>query len=98
MKPTIRDVARAAGVSVATASMALNNKAGVSLITRSRVCEIAKEMQYVPDYLARSLVMQDSNCIGLMIPEMSLSQPSWNLVKAESDESGLKSSIMRTPV
>ena len=29
---------------------------------------------------------------------VSLSQPSWNLVKAESDESGLKSSIMRTPV
>ena len=36
--------------------------------------------------------------VAILTGTTSLSQPSWNLVKAESDESGLKSSIMRTPV
>ena len=70
MKLTIKDVARAAKVSVATASMALNNRDGVSVKTRAKVLGIAKEMNYVPDHSARSLVMQRSNVIGLMIPEI----------------------------
>lgn len=70
MKRTIKDVARAAGVSVATASMALNDRDGVSESTKAKVRRVAREMNYVPDYSARSLVMQDSNCIGLMIPEI----------------------------
>lgn len=70
MKLTIKDVARAAKVSVATASMALNNREGVNEKTRSKVLDIAREMNYVPDHSARSLVMQSSNVIGLMIPEI----------------------------
>ena len=70
MKRTIKDVAKASGVSVSTASMALNNRAGVSEITRARVRKVAREMNYIPDYSARSLVMQDSNCLGLIIPEI----------------------------
>lgn len=70
MKLTIKDVARAAGVSVATASMALNDRDGVRETTKAKVRRVAREMNYVPDYSARSLVMQDSNCIGLMIPEI----------------------------
>lgn len=70
MKPTIRDVAKAAGVSVATASMALNDRDGVSEATKAKVLQVSKELNYVPDYSARSLVMQDSNCIGLLIPEI----------------------------
>lgn len=67
---TIKDVARAASVSVATASMALNGKKGISDATRDRVMQVAKSLNYVPDYSARALVMGDSNCIGLMIPEI----------------------------
>jgi DNA-binding LacI/PurR family transcriptional regulator len=70
MKLTIKDVAREAKVSVATASMALNNREGVSEKTRAKVLDIAREMNYVPDHSARSLVMQSSNVIGLMIPEI----------------------------
>lgn len=70
MKRTIKDVARAAGVSVATASMALNDRVGVSEKTRSRVKQVASELHYIPDYMARGLVTQDSNCIGLMVPEL----------------------------
>ena len=68
-KSTIRDVAREAGVSVATVSMALNGRVGVSEQTRGRVLEIARRMDYVPSYSAQSLVTQESNCVGLLIPE-----------------------------
>lgn len=70
MKPTIKDVAQASGISVATVSMALNNRSGVSEATRKKVLRVAREMNYVPNYSARSLVMQDSSCIGLMVPEI----------------------------
>lgn len=70
VKLTIKDVAKASGVSIATASMALNDRVGVSAATKAKVCRIAREMNYVPDYSARLLVMQDSNCIGLLIPEI----------------------------
>lgn len=67
---TIKDVARKAGVSVATASMALNNRAGVNALTRKKVLLCAKELNYVPNHSARVLVMQDSRCIGLLLPEI----------------------------
>ena len=70
MKTTIKDVARVAGVSVATASMALNNREGVCKATREKVLKTAQALSYIPNYSARSLVMQDSHCIGLMIPEI----------------------------
>lgn len=70
MKVTIKDVAKAANVSVATASMALNDKKGVNEATKQKVLETAKQLYYVPDHSARSLVTRDSNCIGLIIPEI----------------------------
>ncbi|MCC7207928.1 MAG: LacI family DNA-binding transcriptional regulator [Anaerolineae bacterium] len=47
-KATIRDIARLAGVSVGTASHALNNKAGVAEATRARVLEVARNLGYQP--------------------------------------------------
>ncbi len=70
MRITIKDVAREAGVSIATASMALNNRAGVNAQTRSRVLRVAREMHYVANHSAQALVMQESGCIGLMLPEI----------------------------
>ncbi|MDI9504739.1 MAG: LacI family DNA-binding transcriptional regulator, partial [Bacillota bacterium] len=69
-RTTIKDVARAAGVSVSTASMALNDREGVSEATRAKVNRCARELCYIPSHSARSLVMRNSNCIGLMIPEI----------------------------
>ena len=64
MKSTIRDVARIANVSVSTASMALNDKHGVSEQTKKKVRMVAKELCYVPNHSARSLVTNDSKCLG----------------------------------
>jgi DNA-binding LacI/PurR family transcriptional regulator len=70
MKLTLKEGARAARVSVATASMAINNREGVSEKTRAKVLGVARELNYVPDHSARALVMQRSSVVGLMIPEI----------------------------
>lgn len=70
MKTTIRDIAKAANVSVATVSLALNNRTGINQTTRANILRLAKEMNYVPNQSARSLVMKDSGFIGLVVPEI----------------------------
>lgn len=70
MKVTIKDVAREAKVSIATASMAINNKKGVNAGTKDNVLKAAKKLSYVPNYSARSLVTRDSKSIGLLVPEI----------------------------
>lgn len=64
---TIRDVAKKAGVSVTTVSRALNGYSDVNEKTRERIKEIAKELKYSPNLLARSLVMKKTKTIGLLV-------------------------------
>ena len=45
---TIKDIARRAGVSVSTASRALNNNSRISLKTRERIQKLAKDLDYLP--------------------------------------------------
>ena len=72
MKVTIKDLARMAGVSTATVSMVLNNKANhISDKTKDRIWELAKNHNYVPNILARSLVTKKSRTIGLVIPDIT---------------------------
>lgn len=54
-RPTITDVARAAGVSTAVVSYALNDRPGVSAATRERVLRIAEEFGWRPNVAARSV-------------------------------------------
>lgn len=68
-KVTIRDVATAAGVSVATVSYILNGKKKVSEQTKQRVLGIIKEMEYVPDLNARGLSVRDTKLIGVVVPQ-----------------------------
>jgi DNA-binding LacI/PurR family transcriptional regulator len=65
------DVARAAGVSVTTVTHALNPPPGVRMNpeTKKRVCEIAREMGYRPNFFGRSLVTGKSFALGLLQPE-----------------------------
>ena len=53
---TIKDVARVAGVSVATVSRALNGAENVLPHTRQRIVDVARELRYAPSGAARSLI------------------------------------------
>lgn len=67
MTTTIKDIAKAAGVSVTTVSRALNGYSDVSEKTRKKIEQVAKDLNYSPNTLARSLVMNKSKTIGLLI-------------------------------
>ncbi len=68
---TIKDIARVAGVSVTTVSRALNGYSDVNQKTRKRIEEVAKELNYSPNTVARSLVMKKSKTIGLLVSDMN---------------------------
>jgi len=63
----ITDVARAAGVSVATVSRTLSGASRVAPETRERVMEAVRQLNYRPDQVARSLRRRRSNLIGLVV-------------------------------
>ena len=64
--PTIRDVAREAGVSIGTVSKALNKTGAIAAETRARVVEVAERLQFRPNTLAKSLHSGLSGSIGLI--------------------------------
>ncbi|MBE3584542.1 MAG: LacI family DNA-binding transcriptional regulator [Limnochordaceae bacterium] len=66
----IRDVARAAGVSVSTVSQVLNNPEFGKPQTRQRVFAAAEKLNYRPNAIARSLVRQRADTLGLVIPDL----------------------------
>jgi LacI family transcriptional regulator len=66
-RPTIRDVARRAGVSIATVSRALNEKGDIRPETRARVREAADELGYAADPAARALVTHQTNAVGVVV-------------------------------
>jgi len=70
VRVTIKDIAKVAGVSVATASMALNNKPGINKETKQKVLEVAEQMYYRPNHSARSLITKKSGCIGLVVTDI----------------------------
>ena len=71
-RPTIKDIAREAGLSPSTVSLVLRDSktTRVSRTTREKVIEIAKRLDYRPNLLARSLVGQKSSTLGLVITTM----------------------------
>jgi LacI family transcriptional regulator len=66
-RPTIKDVAERAGVSIATVSRALNDKSDVRGSTRERVREVAREVGYSPDPAARSLAGQTTRLVAIIV-------------------------------
>jgi DNA-binding LacI/PurR family transcriptional regulator len=68
---TVYDVARRAGVSIATVSRALNDRSRVSEQTRARVLQVARELGYQPDDLARGLVGKATRTIALLLPDIT---------------------------
>ncbi|GAA4967134.1 LacI family DNA-binding transcriptional regulator [Kineococcus glutinatus] len=66
---TISDVARVAGVSVATVSKALNSRYGVSAATSRRILAVAAELGYESSLVARSLRSSRTGVIGILVAE-----------------------------
>lgn len=70
MRATIRDVADAAGVSVATVSRALNGADNVRPQTRARILEAASRLRFTPSSAARSLITRRTDTIGALLPDL----------------------------
>jgi LacI family transcriptional regulator len=67
---TIKDVARVAGVSVATVSRALNGAENVLPDTRQRILDVARELRYSPSGAARSLITRRTDTVGALLPDL----------------------------
>jgi len=68
---TIFDVARQAGVSIGTVSRVLNNRDRVSQKTRERVLQAMRELDYHPKSYAQALASQQTDTIGLVLPQVN---------------------------
>ncbi|MEO9014424.1 MAG: LacI family DNA-binding transcriptional regulator [Terrimesophilobacter sp.] len=68
---TIRQVAAAAGVSVATASRALSGSPSVIETTRQRVLDVAAALDFTVSRLARSLVTGSTGNVGVILPDVT---------------------------
>jgi DNA-binding LacI/PurR family transcriptional regulator len=66
-RPTITDVARAAGVTKATVSHAYSGKRPISAATKERVFAAAKQLHWVPSSNARALAIRRSNALGIVL-------------------------------
>lgn len=66
----IRDVAKRANVSTSTVSLVLNNSGYVSEDTRRKVMEAVRELNYIPNELARNLFHSKTNMIGVILPDI----------------------------
>ncbi|KMY65720.1 hypothetical protein AAU61_20760 [Desulfocarbo indianensis] len=80
---TIKEIAKAAGVSYSTVSRALNNKKGVGPELREKITQIASELSYFPHSSAKALVKNRIGAIGVIIPrtsEFTFQSPFYNYV------------------
>ena len=78
-RPTIKEVASAAGVSTQTVSRVMNDRPDVSPETRERVLKVIEQMGYQPSALARSLIQQRSYTLGVVTAGLKYIGPSRTL-------------------
>ncbi len=71
MQTTIYDIARDAGVSIATVSRVFNNNPNVSSVTRERVLKLAQERGYHPKAIAQGLARRHTKTIMALVPMLS---------------------------
>jgi len=67
---TIKDVARLAGVSVATVSRALNGHSNVTPRTREHVMGVVEQLRFVPSSAARSMITRRTHTVGALLPDL----------------------------
>jgi DNA-binding LacI/PurR family transcriptional regulator len=68
---TIKDIAKALHISIATVSRALRDKYDVSAETRQKVLDMATELNYKPNFNATGLVQRSTHHIGVIIPTIT---------------------------
>lgn len=71
MGATINDIAKKAGVSLATVSRVLNNSGYVKEETRIKVLDAIKDLNYAPSAIARGLSKNEINIIGVIVPDIT---------------------------
>lgn len=71
-QPTIKDVAKLAGVSISTVSRVMNDSKPVSPEARRKVLDAINKLDFKPNQLARSLVMRKSNMIGVIVEDIGI--------------------------
>lgn len=69
---TIRDIAQACGVSIATVSNVLNEKKNVSAEMRERVMEKVREMNYTPNSVAKNLKTKKTRTLGIIVEDITI--------------------------
>ncbi|MFF2480315.1 LacI family DNA-binding transcriptional regulator [Paenibacillus sp. NPDC058071] len=69
-KITIEDVAKRAGVGIATVSRALNNSEGISAKTKEKIMQVVEEMGFAPNSSAQSLKIRQTRQIALAVPDI----------------------------
>ena len=70
MATTLHEVARRAGVSAMTVSRVVNGRGSVDSETRQRVEEAIQVLDYVPNRIARGLISQKTQTIGIIVPDI----------------------------
>ncbi|MBN2073669.1 MAG: LacI family DNA-binding transcriptional regulator [Actinobacteria bacterium] len=68
--PTIKDVARMAGVSISTVSRVMNKSPKISPGTSNKVMDIIRQLNYEPNNIARSLSRKKTNTIGVILEDI----------------------------
>jgi LacI family transcriptional regulator len=93
-RATIKQVAKASGVSTQTVSRVINDRPDVSPETRERVQQIIKELDYQPSALARSLIQQRSFTLGVVTSGLKFFGPSRTLNGITSMAEELKYALL----
>ncbi len=70
MGVTIREVAKEAGVSIATVSRVFNDSGPVNEDTREKILDVARRLRYTPHGGARSLITSKTNTLGVLLPDL----------------------------
>lgn len=85
------DIAKKAGVSIATVSRVINNESSVKEKTKQRVLEIIDEYEYTPSAVGRNLSKKETNIIAVIVPDIA--NPFFSEIvegiTQEADEKGL---------
>lgn len=76
MRATIRDVAKHAGVSIATVSKVFNGYTDINEETKAKIFKVAKKLDYTPNMAARTLSSKRQKTIALILNELTLTRKS----------------------